>query len=55
MPFFTQGDRLGVVKQSCGDVIYYVNGESQGVAATGITQTVWGAVNLYGMCSRVRV
>lgn len=41
------------MKKSNGDVVYFVNGESQGVAASGISQSVWGAVNLYGMCSRV--
>ncbi|ODN05476.1 Neuralized-like protein 4, partial [Orchesella cincta] len=51
-----EGDRLGVMKKSNGDVVYFVNGESQGVAASGmISQQVWGAVNLYGMCSRVTI
>jgi len=42
-----------VLKRANGDVHYFVNGVDIGVATTGMTQQVWGAINLYGMAAKV--
>lgn len=49
-----EDDRVGVVKSSAGELIFYVNGISQGVAATGLPRTLYALVNLYGKCVEVR-
>lgn len=38
-----------------GDLIFYINGESQGVAAEGIPRNVYGIVDLYGKCVQVTI
>lgn len=51
---FAQGDRIGVMRKSNGDVIYFVNGESHGVATNvPIVGPIWGCCNLYGMAAKV--
>jgi hypothetical protein len=42
------------MRKSNGDVIYFVNGESHGVATT-VTPggPIWGCCNLYGMAAKV--
>ncbi|XP_017783812.1 PREDICTED: neuralized-like protein 4 [Nicrophorus vespilloides] len=50
-----QDDRVGLVKTSEGDLIFYVNGESLGVAAEGLPQIVYGVVDLYGKCVQVTI
>jgi neuralized-like protein 4 len=51
-----EGDRIGVMRKSNGDVVYFVNGESHGVA-TNISNggQIWGCCNLYGMASKVSI
>ncbi|OXA51475.1 Neuralized-like protein 4 [Folsomia candida] len=51
-----EGDRIGVMRKSNGNVIYFVNGESHGVA-TNISNggPIWGCCNLYGMAAKVSI
>ena len=40
---------------SQGDLVLYVNSFAQGVAVTGIPDSVWACVDLYGKCVQVSV
>lgn len=51
----SEGDRIGVLRTAAGELLFYVNGESQGVAATDIPKPVWVVVNLYGKCTQVSI
>lgn len=51
----SEGDRVAVMRTNQGDLIFYVNGESQGIAARDIPKNVYGIVNLYGKCGQVTV
>lgn len=48
-----EGDKVGVVRTSTGELLFYVNGENQGVAAIDIPETVYAVVNLYGKCVQI--
>lgn len=48
-----EGDRIGVMRTSQGELIFFINGESQGVAASNIPKPVHALVNLYGKCVQV--
>lgn len=48
-----EGDRCGVMRTSQSDLIFYINGESQGIAANNIPKPVYALVNLYGKCVQV--
>lgn len=48
-------DRIGVVRTSKGELVFYINGEAQGEAATNIPKNVYGLVNLYGKCVQVSI
>ena len=48
-----EGDRIGLMRKSSGDLHFYVNGLDQGVAATRVPAQIWGAVDVYGMTVRV--
>jgi neuralized-like protein 4 len=50
-----EGDKIGVVRTAQNELIFYVNGESQGIAATNIPKVVYAVVNLYGKCVQVSV
>lgn len=47
-----EGDRIGLVRKSNGDLHFYVNGRDQGVAASNVPHPVWGVVDLYGRTVR---
>lgn len=49
-----EGDRIGILKKPDGEIHYFVNGADQGIATSGLTRPVWGAINLYGMAAKVR-
>lgn len=51
----SEGDRVGVVRTSQDELIFYINGESQGVAAVNIPKIVYALVNLYGKCVQVSI
>lgn len=48
-----EGDRVGMVKKSNGNLHYFINGLDQGVAATRVRSGLWGVVDLYGMACKV--
>lgn len=43
-----EGDTIGLVRHSSGDLHFFVNGRDQGIAASNVPQPVWGVVDLYG-------
>jgi neuralized-like protein 4 len=49
------GDRVGVMRLADGTLHFYVNGTDQGVAATGVVETVHGVIDLYGQASRASI
>lgn len=49
-----EGDRVGMIRQSNGDLHYLINGLDQGVAAK-IPAGVWGVIDLYGMTVKVTI
>ncbi|XP_075160481.1 neuralized E3 ubiquitin protein ligase 4 [Haematobia irritans] len=48
-------DRVGVMRTSKNELEFYVNGESQGVAATNMPKNLWALVDLYGRCVQVSI
>lgn len=48
-----EGDRIGVVRKSNGNLHYYINGMDQGMASNSVPQIVYGVVDLYGMTVKV--
>ncbi|XP_055854149.1 neuralized-like protein 4 [Episyrphus balteatus] len=50
-----EGDRVGVLKTSQDELVFYINGESQGVAATNLPKVVYALVDLYGRCVQVSI
>ncbi len=48
-----EADRVGVLRTTHGDLVFFVNGVSQSVAASGLPETVWAVVDLYGKCAQV--
>ncbi|XP_017137537.1 neuralized-like protein 4 [Drosophila miranda] len=48
-----ESDRVGVMRTSSNDLVFYVNGESQGVAAKNMPKPLWALVDLYGRCVQV--
>ncbi|CAH0558081.1 unnamed protein product [Brassicogethes aeneus] len=50
-----QEDKIGLMRTYDGDLIFYINGESQGVAAEGIPSVVYAVVDLYGKCVQVSI
>lgn len=43
------------MRRSNGFLVYFINGEEQGVAATNLPQLVYAVVDIYGQCSKIRV
>jgi neuralized-like protein 4 len=50
-----EGDRIGMMRKSNGNLHYYINGRDQGVAATRVSNTLWGVIDLYGMTIKVTI
>ena len=50
-----EGDRIGMIRKSNGNLHYFINGLDQGVAASRLPAQIWGVVDLYGMTVKVRV
>ena len=44
---------MGVLKTAQGDLLFFVNGVSQGVAATNIPNYVFAVIDMYGKCAQV--
>lgn len=56
MDVLNEGDCVGIMRTSCGDLIFSVNGESKGIAATGLNiKPIWAVVSLYGKCTQVSI
>ena len=52
--FIKEGDRVGMMRKSNGNLHYFINGLDQGVAAK-VPNTVWGVIDLYGMTVKVTI
>lgn len=50
-----EGEYVGIMRTSQGELIFSVNGESKGIAAVGIAKPVWAVVSLYGKCTQVSI
>uniref|UniRef100_A0A069DZT6 Putative notch signaling protein n=1 Tax=Panstrongylus megistus TaxID=65343 RepID=A0A069DZT6_9HEMI len=50
-----EGELIGVMRTSGGELEFYVNGVSKGVAADNIPERVFAVVNVYGKVSQVTV
>lgn len=50
-----EGDRVGMMRKSNGNLHYFINGRDQGIAATRVAQTLWGVIDLYGMTIKVTI
>ncbi|KAG8230351.1 hypothetical protein J437_LFUL000622, partial [Ladona fulva] len=48
-----EGDRVGVMRTSQGELVFWVNGLSHGVAASGIPPRVHAVIDLFGKCAQV--
>ena len=48
-----EADRVGVVRTAHGDLVFFVNGISQSVAASDLPEKVWAVIDLYGKCAQV--
>jgi hypothetical protein len=48
-----EGDRVGVLRTGLGDLIFFVNGIAQGVAAGGLPPRVFAVIDMYGKCAQV--
>ncbi|GAB0091056.1 neuralized E3 ubiquitin protein ligase 4 [Sergentomyia squamirostris] len=50
-----EGDRVGMMRKSNGNLHYFINGRDQGCAATKVSQILWGVIDLYGMTIKVTI
>nr|CAD7196670.1 unnamed protein product [Timema douglasi] len=48
-----EGDRIGVMKTS--ELVFYMNGVCQGVAAEDLPSKVYAVVDMYGKCAQVSI
>ena len=53
MDELSEGDRIGLMRKTGGDLHFFINGSNQGVAATRVPPDMWGVVDLYGMVVKV--
>ncbi|CAL7942693.1 unnamed protein product [Xylocopa violacea] len=49
-----EGDRVGMIRRSNGNLHYLINGLDQGIAAR-VPAGVWGVIDLYGMTVKVTI
>ncbi len=47
--------QVGVLRTSAGALHFFVNGNDQGAAATGLPATVYAVVDMYGKCAQVTI
>ncbi|CAK9826969.1 Neuralized-like protein 4 [Anthophora retusa] len=50
-----QGSTLGVLRTSNHELIFYINGVSQGVAVSDIPERIFAVVDMYGDCVQVTI
>lgn len=55
MDVLNEGDRVGIMRTAKGDLLFSINGESQGIATVDIDKPVWAVVSLYGKCAQVSI
>lgn len=48
-------DRIGIMRTAQNDLMFSVNGEAQGIAATNIPVPCWAVVSLYGKCTQISI
>ncbi|KAL7305937.1 hypothetical protein TKK_0001411 [Trichogramma kaykai] len=51
----TEGSILGVSRTSKGELVFYVNGVPQGIAATGVPAKVFAVINMFGNCIQISI
>nr|XP_053766529.1 neuralized-like protein 4 isoform X2 [Desmodus rotundus] len=49
------GSRIGMMRTSKGDLHYFINGQDQGAACSGLPPEVYAVVDLYGQCVQVSI
>ncbi|XP_036307655.1 neuralized-like protein 4 isoform X4 [Pipistrellus kuhlii] len=49
------GARIGMMRTSKGDLHYFINGQDQGAACSGLPPEVYAVVDLYGQCVQVSI
>lgn len=49
------GDRVGVIRKDNGNLIFYVNGVEQGLAASNVPERIYGVVDLYGQAAQASI
>lgn len=50
-----EGDRIGILKKSCGSLHFFINGTDLGEAVNDLPVVVYGAVDIYGAAVRVSI
>ncbi|XP_029196603.2 neuralized-like protein 4 [Acropora millepora] len=50
-----EGDRIGILKKSCGSLHFFINGTDLGEAVSNLPVVVYGAVDIYGAAVRVSI
>nr|XP_033337395.1 neuralized-like protein 4 [Megalopta genalis] len=50
-----EGNTLGVLRTSNHELVFYINGISQGVAVTNIPERIFAVVDMYGDCVQVTI
>ncbi|CAL1286035.1 unnamed protein product [Larinioides sclopetarius] len=51
----SEGDTVGVMRSSNGDLHFFVNGIDQGISAHNVTGTVYAVIDMYGKCAQVTI
>lgn len=51
----SEGDVVGVMRSSTGELHFFVNGIDQGTAATDIPANVYAVIDMYGKCAQVSI
>ncbi|KZC09170.1 Neuralized-like protein 4 [Dufourea novaeangliae] len=50
-----EGNTLGVMRTSNNDLVFYINGISQGVAVSNIPERIFAVIDMYGDCVQVTI
>lgn len=50
-----EGDLIGVMRTTEDELMFYVNGVCQGVAAENLPERLFAIVDLYGKCAQVTI
>lgn len=55
LELLNENDRVGVMRTSSDELVFYVNGVSQGPAAYDMPKTLWAVIDLYGRCIQASI